>query len=97
MAQTLSLDQLNYNKITIPTVTKKVDGFLPDISSKNRNAKKKITFVNQPPRTGERQNTQNVNGNKLDDVAPCNRNVNLPTKAFNFFFCLTNFSIKSSI
>ena len=76
MAQTLSLDQLNYNKITIPTVTKKVDGFLPDISSKNRNAEKKITFVNQPPKTGERQKTQNVNGNKLDGVAPCNSNVN---------------------
>ena len=71
--------------MTIPTVTKKVDGFLPDITSKNRNAKKKITFINQPPTTGETQNAQNVNRNKLDGVAPCARDVNLPTKAFNFF------------
>ena len=80
-----SLDEKNYDKVLLPNKVVEIIGELPDKSSKKKNAKRKVTFVNQPQIDVGRQRLRDIIRNK-PGVDKSAKHAKTPLEAFHLFF-----------
>ena len=82
-----ALDEHNYELFDIPIEQKTIKGQLPDITSKKKNAKREISFTNQPRVVTGRQSSKDVIKNKPGTSASA-KHVDTPKKAFDYYLPL---------